>query len=277
MSHSNQSGEQEEQCEFSSYIYEKALRNLEPVFVLEKLRSFEYFYWEEDVNLRRYSPSDALMQAVVYNHLQYAQYLLSHMTEESLKPPDFSCCPAPHLALAINYNRRKIVIMILKAVHNLPGFHTYINWTSCVHKPDGRTALHLACKLLSPEITLALLANGASPNIMDKIGDTPLDVILEKFWSSSGNMDSKELCLDYLLFFSPSQNFKMRKILENNPGFWIPLLGEDTCNYLVGHAPATLYLASMQTVLRCLTPAHFPQNMQALPIPQCLNPFQALD
>ncbi|XP_044147685.1 ankyrin repeat domain-containing protein 9-like [Bufo gargarizans] len=274
---SNQVSLQDEQCKFYSYMFYQAVRNQEPVWKLEEIRTMEYFQWDEDASMRCYSPSDALMYAVVHNHLRYAQYLLSHFPEEALKVPGikFCCCPpsAPHLALAVTYDRRDILIMIIKMSHKLPSLNSYINRASCFHLSDGKTPLHLACELLSAETVLILLGNGASPKIMDRKGETPLDVILEQLWSSKVNVDSKKLCLYYLLLFSPSLNFKMRKILQDNPEFWNPLLGEDKFNYLVGNTPATLYLIAMQKVLQCLPPSLFPHSIQALPIPHALKPL----
>ncbi|XP_063297603.1 ankyrin repeat domain-containing protein 9-like [Pelobates fuscus] len=274
---SNQVSLLDEQCKFYAYMFYQAVRDQEPVWKLEEMRTMEYFHWEEDASLRCYSPSDALMYAVVHNHLRYAQYLLSHFPEESLKVPGikFCCCPpsAPHLALAVTYDRRDILILIIKISHKLPSLQSYINRASCSHLSDGKTPLHMACELLSAETVLILLGNGACPKILDRKGETPLDIILEQLWSSKVNVVSKKLCLDYLLLFSPSLNFKMRKILQENPDFWAPLLGEDKLNYLVGKKPATLYLIAMQTILRCLQPAHFPQNIKALPIPHALKPL----
>uniref|UniRef100_F7BZQ0 Uncharacterized protein n=1 Tax=Xenopus tropicalis TaxID=8364 RepID=F7BZQ0_XENTR len=274
---SNQVSLQDEQCKYYAYMFYQAVRDQEPVWKLEEMRTMEYFHLEEDASLRCYSPSDALMYAVVHNHLRYAQYLLSHYAEEALKVPGikFCCCPpsAPHLALAVTYDRRDILIMIIKVTHELPSLQSYINRASCFHLSDGKTPLHLACELLSAETVLILLGNGASPKIMDRKGETPLDVILEQLWSSKVNVESKKLCLDYLLLFSSSLNFKMREMLRDNPGFWGPLLGEDKFNYLVGKRPARLYLAAMQRILKCLQPAHFPQSIQELPIPHALKPL----
>ncbi|XP_068135765.1 ankyrin repeat domain-containing protein 9-like [Hyperolius riggenbachi] len=260
-----------------SQCFEWAVRDQEPVWKLEEMRTMEYFHWEEEASMRCYSPSDALMYAVVHNHLRYAQYLLSHFQEEALKvaATKLHCCPpsAPHLALAVTYDRRDILTMIIKIAHKLPGLHSYINRASCSHLSDGKTPLHLACELLSAETVLILLGNGASPRVMDGKGETPLDIILEQMWSSKVNVSSKKLCLYYLLLFTPSLNFKMRNILQDNPEFWTPLLGEDKFNYLVGKTPATLYLTAMQRVLQCLSPAHFPHSIKALPIPHSLKPL----
>ncbi|MEE6473649.1 hypothetical protein FKM82_010123 [Ascaphus truei] len=274
-----QDEQQSRQCKFLSYMFYQAVRDQKPVWMLEDMRTMECFYWEGNASERSYSPSEALLYAVVHNHLPYAQYLLSHFPKEALKVPGekFCCCPssAPHLAMAVTYDRRDILIMIIKIAHKLPSLHSYISRTGCFHLEDGKTPLHLACELLRSETVLILLGNGASPRIMDCKGQTPLDIILEQLWCSKVNVESKKLCLDYLLLFLPSLNFKMRKMLQDHPEYWTLLLGEDKCNYLVGNTPATLYLTAMQTVLQCLPPSHFPKSIQALPIPQALKPLPA--
>ncbi|KAI1240504.1 hypothetical protein IHE44_0008928 [Lamprotornis superbus] len=214
-----------------------AVRDHKPVWMLEDMRTMEYFYWEENASLRTYSPSEALLYAVVHNHLPYAQYLLSHFPEEALKVPGehFCYCPssAPHLAMAVTYDRRDILGLIIKIAHKLPSLNSYINRAGCFHLEDGKTPLHLACELLRSETVLILLGNGASPRIEDSKGLTPLDVILEQMWDSKVNVASKKLCLDYLLLFMPNPQFKMRKVLQEHPDHWTALLGEDKFNSLV--------------------------------------------
>ncbi|KAM6405988.1 ankyrin repeat domain-containing protein 9-like [Pluvialis apricaria] len=277
---SNQASLQDDQsrhCKFLSYMFYQAVRDHKPVWMLEDMRTMEYFYWEENASLRTYSPSEALLYAVVHNHLPYAQYLLSHFPEEALKVPGehFCYCPssAPHLAMAVTYDRRDILGLIIKIAHKLPSLNSYINRTGCFHLEDGKTPLHLACELLRSETVLILLGNGASPRIEDSKGLTPLDVILEQMWDSKVNVASKKLCLDYLLLFMPNPQFKMRKVLQEHPDHWTALLGEDKFNSLVGNTPASLYLQAMQTILQTLPPSHFPKSIQELPIPQALKPL----
>ncbi|XP_073192798.1 ankyrin repeat domain-containing protein 9-like [Lepidochelys kempii] len=277
---SNQASLQDEQsrhCKFLSYMFYQAVRDHKPVWMLEDMRTMEYFYWEENASLRTYSPSEALLYAVVHNHLPYAQYLLSHFPEDALKVPGehFCYCPssAPHLAMAVTYDRRDILALIIKIAHKLPSLNSYINRTGCFHLEDGKTPLHLACELLRSETVLILLGNGASPRIEDSKGLTPLDVILEQMWDSKVNVASKKLCLDYLLLFMPNPQFKMRKVLQDHPDHWTALLGEDKFNSLVGNTPGSLYLQAMQTILQSLPPSHFPKSIQELPIPQALKPL----
>lgn len=272
--------EQSRECRFLSYMFYQAVRDQKPVWTLEDMRTMKCFYWEENASERCYSPSEAMLYAVVHDHRPYAQHLLSHYPEEALRVPGekFCCCPssAPHLAMAVTYDRRDILAMILEVAHRRrPGLGAYLDRTGCFHLEDGKTPLHLACELLRAETILVLLGNGASPRIRDGKGQTALDVILEQLWDSKVNVESKKRCLDYLLLFRPSLQFKMKAVLQEHPGYWTALLGEDKYCYLVGRTPATLYLRAMQTVLQCLPPAHFPRSVQQLPIPHALKPLPA--
>uniref|UniRef100_A0A670Z3L3 Uncharacterized protein n=1 Tax=Pseudonaja textilis TaxID=8673 RepID=A0A670Z3L3_PSETE len=271
---------QSRHCRFLSYMFYQAVRDHKPVWLLEDMRTMQYFYWEASANIRTYSPSEALLYAVVHNHLPYAQYLLSHFPEEALKVPGehFCYCPssAPHLAMAVTYDRRDILGLIISIAHKLPSLNSYINRTGCFHLEDGKTPLHLACELLRSETVLILLGNGASPKIEDNKGLTPLDVVLEQMWDSKVNVASKKLCLDYLLLFMPNPRFKMKKVLREHPEPWAMLLGDDKFNSLVGNTPASLYLQAMQTILQILPPSHFPKSIQELPIPQALKPLPCM-
>ena len=81
------------------------------------------------------------------------------------------------------------------------------------------------------------------------------------------------MMLDNMLMFMPAVvNFKMKSALGEKPDFWAKLLGEDTFNYLAGKSPAPLVLLAMQTILRQLSPARFPDSLHALPIPLSLKP-----
>ncbi|XP_020392927.1 ankyrin repeat domain-containing protein 9 [Rhincodon typus] len=276
-SNSASSQDDERQCKLLSYMFYQAVRDHKPVWMLEDMRTMESFYWEDNTSLRTYSPSEALLYAVVHNHLPYAQYLLTHYPDEALEVPGdrFCCCPssAPHLAMAVRYDRKDILGLILKITHQLPGFKSYINRKGCFHIEDGKTPLHLACELLRAETVLMLLGSGASPKIVDSKGLTPLDVILEQLRVSKINVESKKLCIDQLLLFMSSLQFKMKRALEDNPNEWNGLLGEEKYNYLCGKTPATLFLISMQGILKCLPPSRFPASIKELPIPQSLKPL----
>lgn len=276
-----------------SLLFYRAVRDLKPVWMLEDMRTMETFYHqeeEEDASRRTYTPSEALLYAIVHDHQAYARYLLSRYTDEALAKPGerFCCCPssAPHLAMAVRYDRRCILGLILQESHRLPASTptpktppppSYTTRAAgCFHHmEDGRTPLHLACELLRPEAVIMLLGNGASPHATDHNGLTPLDVTLEKL------MDSKEAvggggrrqCLDNLLMFvMPKAHFKMKGALDREPERWGPLLGEDTYKYLSGRGPAPLVLLAMQTILKQLSPATFPDCLHDLPIPPSLKP-----
>ncbi|XP_006626181.1 ankyrin repeat domain-containing protein 9 [Lepisosteus oculatus] len=262
-----------------SYLFYQAVRDHKPVWMLEDMRNMEMFYWEEDVSQRSYSPSEALLYAVVHDHHAYAHYLLSHYLEKALEMPGqrFCCCAssAPHLAMAVRYDRRDILALILQVVHRLPSLRSYVNRRDCFHLEDGKTPLHLACELLRSEAVVLLLGNGASPHAEDHKGMTPLDVILEQLCDSKVNLGPKKLCLDNLLMFMPEVRFKMKASLEREPACWTKVLGEDVFTYLVGKTPAPLFLLSMQNILRLLPPDRFPQSLQELPIPNALKPIPA--
>ncbi|XP_051265915.1 ankyrin repeat domain-containing protein 9 [Dicentrarchus labrax] len=270
-----------------SLLFYRAVRDLKPVWMLEDMRTMETFYQEEDVGQRIYSPSEALLYAIVHDHQAYAQYLLSRYTDEALAKPGerFCCCPssAPHLAMAVRYDRRYILGLILQETraarcdlqetHRTPSTPHYTDRGGCFHMEDGRTPLHLACELLRPEAVVMLLGNGASPHTVDHNGLTPLDVILEKL------RDSKEVasrerrqCLDNLLMFMPQVDFKMRAALDREPEHWSLVLGEDTFKYLAGRSPAPLLLTAMQTILKQLSSASFLDSLHELPIPSSLKP-----
>ncbi|XP_025029237.1 ankyrin repeat domain-containing protein 9-like [Python bivittatus] len=157
------------------------------VWMLEDMKTMETLYWEENTNLRTYSPSEALLYAMVHNHLR-VQYLLFQFPEEALKVAGehFWCCPSSdsHLAMAVTYDGRDIPGLFVSTAHKMPSLNSYISRTSCFHVEDGKTPLHLACEFLRSETVLILLGNGASPRIEDSKGLTPPDVILEQMWDS---------------------------------------------------------------------------------------------
>ncbi|KAK1796169.1 hypothetical protein P4O66_009258, partial [Electrophorus voltai] len=201
-----------------------AVRDHKPVWLLEDMRTMETFYWEENTKQRTYTPSEALLYAIVHDHQAYAQYLLSHYSDGALAIPGerFCCCPssAPHLAMAVRYDRRDILALILQVTHRLPSLRSYMNRGGCFHVEDGKTPLHLACELLRSDAVVLLLGNGASPQAQDHNGMTPLDVILEQLWNSKVNTGAKKNCLDRLLMFMPELRFKLKSSLEKDPQCW---------------------------------------------------------
>lgn len=257
-----------------SLLYYRAVRDLKPVWMLEDMRTMETFYQEEDCSQRIYTPSEALLYAIVHDHQAYAQYLLSRYTDEALAKPGerFCCCPstAPHLTMAVRYDRRHILGLILQETRRTANGTSY---TGYLHTEGGRTPLHLACELQRPEAVVMLLGSGASPLVRDHDGLTPLDVILEKLRESeAASGGERRQCLDNLLMFMPKVHFKMKAALGKEPERWSKVLGEETYRYLAGRSPAPLLLTAMQTVLQQLSPATFPDSLHELPIPSSLKP-----
>ncbi|XP_074471844.1 ankyrin repeat domain-containing protein 9 [Sebastes fasciatus] len=268
-------------CRSFSLLFYRAVRDLKPVWMLEDIRTMEAFYQEEDASQRTYTPSEALLYAVVHDHQAYAQYLLKRYADEALaKPGERFCCrpassssssAAPHLAMAVRYDRRYILGLILQETHRIPNTSSRCFLT----EEDGRTALHLACELLRPEAVIMLLGNGASPHALDGDGLTPLDVLLEKLrdCKEAGGGSRRRQCLDNLLMFTPIKvHFKMKGALSTEPERWSEVLGEETYKYLAERRPAPLVLTAMQTILRQLSPATFPDSLHELPIPSSLKP-----
>lgn len=260
-----------------SLLFYRAVRDLKPVWMLEDVRTMETFYQEEDSSQRIYTPSEALLYAIVHDHQAYAQYLLNRFPDEALAKPGerFCCCPssAPHLAMAVRYDRRYILGLILQETHRSPRSPSYTDRAGCFHMEDGRTPLHLACELLRPEAVIMLLGSGASPHALDHNGLTPLDVILEKLRDpKEANGGARRQCLDNLLMFIPNVHFKMKAALRREPERWSKVLGEETYMYLTGRSPAPLVLTAMQNILKQLSPATFQDSLHELPIPSSLKP-----
>ncbi|XP_061602773.1 ankyrin repeat domain-containing protein 9 [Cololabis saira] len=257
-----------------SLLFYRAVRDLKPVWMLEDMRTMEAFYPEDDSSQRTYSPSEALLYAIVHDHQAYAQFLLSRFPGEALAEPGerFSCCPAsssvPHQAMAVRYDRRYILQLILQESR---GAARAARAPGCFH--EGRSPLHLACELLRPEAAVLLLGAGASPLSPDRYGLTPLDVLLDKLGNSTGAVDGEgRRCLDNLLMFMPKVHFKMRGALDRDPESWTEVLGDDTYRYLAGRSPASLLLIAMQTVMKQLSPETFSDSLHELPIPSSLKP-----
>lgn len=249
-----------------SLLFYRAVRDLKPVWMLEEMRTMETFYQEDDLKQRTYTPSEALLYAIVHDHQPYARFLLGRYPEEALAKPSerFWCCPssAPHLTMAVRYDRYCILRLILHESRARP--------TRSLHTEDVRTLLHLACELQRPEAVIILLGNGASPQALDQNGSTPVDVTLEKLRETSSGLATQ--CLDILLMFTPKVRFKMRAALEEEPGLWRDLLGENTFSYLARKSPAPLALIAMQTVVKQLSPETILDSLQELPIPTSLKP-----
>uniref|UniRef100_A0A287AXZ1 Ankyrin repeat domain 9 n=1 Tax=Sus scrofa TaxID=9823 RepID=A0A287AXZ1_PIG len=114
----------QKQCRKSSFAFYQAVRDLLPVWLLEDMRASEAFHWDERGRAAAYSPSEALLYALVHDHQAYAHYLLATFPRRALAPPSagFRCCaaPGPHVALAVRYNRVGILRRILRTVRDFP-------------------------------------------------------------------------------------------------------------------------------------------------------------
>ncbi|KAM8832092.1 ankyrin repeat domain-containing protein 9 [Spinachia spinachia] len=285
----------EEHRKSVSLLFYRAVRDLKPVWMLEDMRAMETFCRDEGdaAGRRTYTPSEALLYAIVHDHRAYARYLLHRYVAEALARPGETFCrcaspAAPHLAMAVRYDRPYILGLILRESHRIAGVpsppspstptstsSSGADRAGCFHMEDGRTPLHLACELLRPEAAVMLLGSGASPHALDRDGSTPLDVLLEKLGhrGQGGSNRCGRQCLDHLLMFMPKVRFKMKGALRREPGRWARVLGEETYGYLVDRRPAPLILAAMQTVLRQLSPVTFSDSVHELPIPSSLKPL----
>ncbi|XP_043930468.1 ankyrin repeat domain-containing protein 9 [Protopterus annectens] len=276
---SNLDYQSQKQCKTSSFAFYQAVRDLLPVWLLEDMRTTEVFHWEEGGKVSSYSPSEALLYALVHDHQPYAYYLLNKYSKKALDMPSksFCCCQssAPHLAMAVRYNRINSLERILKTVKELAenDRSLYVNSRGCIHTEGGQTPLHLACELGRLECLTLLLGYGASPSSTDCNGQTPLDTLLQQICQNSSHLCSIRLCLDKLLLFMPDLQFKMRSELLNNSGLWQNLLGENTFQWLVGFCPPTLYVMSMQVLIKAISPEQFPEGLANLPVPHFLKPL----
>nr|XP_015205761.1 PREDICTED: ankyrin repeat domain-containing protein 9 [Lepisosteus oculatus] len=266
----------ERHCKKSSFAFYRAVRDLLAVWVLEDMRTMEVFHWEEDGRACAYSPSEALLYALVHDHQPYARYLLSRYSVAALETPSksFCCCPsstAPHLAMAVRYNRVGILKMILSAAR---GFREcerlgYVNRRGCAHLDGGKTPLHLACELVRPECLIVLLGHSASPCVTDAQGNTPLDSLLAQIGRGAPDPRLQRLCLGYLILFLPELRCKARRQLQENAGRWRARLGEQAFQWLSGSAPTSLFVRAMQALIHSAPPEH----LDSLPLPDFLKPL----
>ncbi|XP_046711338.1 ankyrin repeat domain-containing protein 9 [Silurus meridionalis] len=250
----------EKQCQRTSLAFYQAVRDLLPVWLLEDIRATEAFHWEDEGRACAFTPSEALLYALVHDHQQYARHLLQRFSVRALAMPSasFRCCvhsAAPHVAVAVRYNRVSILKMImstLKESGDESEKKALLNERGCAHTESGKTALHLACDLARPECLLLLLANGACPYVTDRSGDTPLDWLLQQISQSGRDMRTKRVCLGYLVLFMPTPHFRMRNDLRENPALWSRIIGEQGLQWLIGQCPPSLFVQCMRNVMRCV-------------------------
>jgi len=267
----------EKQCQRSSYAFYCAVRDLLPVWALEDMRTMEVFHWEDDGRACSFTPSEALLYALVHDHQQYARYLLNRYSVRALEMPSrsFCCCQThaapPHLSVAVRYNRTSILRMMMAQVKD---FSTeaerrlYLDSRGgCVHDADaGKTPVHLACDLARPECLLLLLGHGACPCLADRTGLNPLDCLLHHMCHAPANMaggDAHRMreCLGYLLLFMPKPSFQLKDELLKSPQLWQRLVGEEAFNWLTGLTPPSLFVQAMRSLTQSI-PA---EQMDTLP------------
>ncbi|KAL4656270.1 ankyrin repeat domain-containing protein 9-like [Arapaima gigas] len=269
-------------CQASSFAFYRAVRDLLPVWRLEELRTTRAFHWEDDRRACAYTPSEALLYALVHDHQPYARYLLSRFSLRALEMPSrsFCCCPSsntPHLAVAVRYNRSAILRMILDSARSFPEKErrSYVNSRGCAHADGGKTALHLACDLARPECVMLLLGGAACPYAADPHGDTPLDSLLRQVrqvrqvCESAAGARPERACLGYLLLYMRELRFRTRRELREDPRPWRALLGERVFQWLSGSAPPSLFVFAM----RALIGAAPGEQLDSLPVPDFLKPL----
>ncbi|XP_077319829.1 ankyrin repeat domain-containing protein 9 [Lithobates pipiens] len=270
----------QKQCKRTSFAFYQAVRDLLPVWVLEDMRLMEALHWEEGGRVSSYTPSEALLYALVHDHLAYARYLLSHFPHDALDVPSksFSCCQsaAPHLSMAVRYDRAQILREILLTLRTFPPSNraAYLNRHGCQRVEMGKTPVHLACELQRAECLALLLGHGACPYAKDCSGDTPLDYLLQLISSSPQDMRLKRLCLDSLLLYMPRGLPPItRHRLQEDHDAWREALGQELYAWLTGASPPNLFTISMQSLLRSLPANRFPEALEELPLPDFLRPL----
>lgn len=280
----------QKQCRKSSFAFYQAVRDLLPVWLLEDMRASEAFHWDERGRAAAYSPSEALLYALVHDHQAYAHYLLATFPRRALAPPSagFRCCaaPGPHVALAVRYNRVGILRHILRTLCDFPPEERtrVLDRRGCSRVEGGGTSLHVACELVRPECLFLLLGHGASPGLRDSGGLTPLDLLLRQLGHDVGtapaNGAPSEPCqrhlllLDLLALYTPAgaTGPARLELLGDRPR-WQRLLGEDKFQWLTGLSPPSLFTRAMQVLVTAISPGRFPEALDELPLPPFLQPL----
>ncbi|XP_069321418.1 ankyrin repeat domain-containing protein 9 isoform X3 [Eulemur rufifrons] len=289
----------QKQCRKSSFAFYQAVRDLLPVWLLEDMRASEAFHWDERGRAAAYSPSEALLYALVHDHQAYAHYLLATFPRRALAPPSagFRCCaaPGPHVALAVRYNRVGILRRILRTVRDFPAEERarLLDRRGCSRVEGGGTSLHVACELARPECLFLLLGHGASPGLRDGGGLTPLELLLRQLGRDAGATapgtsaatgnpaatpgeprQRRLLLLDLLALYTPAGVASpARHELLGDRQRWQRLLGEDKFQWLAGLAPPSLFARAMQVLVTAISPGRFPEALDELPLPPFLQPL----
>ncbi|XP_006107979.1 ankyrin repeat domain-containing protein 9-like [Myotis lucifugus] len=279
----------QKQCRKSSFAFDQAVRDLLPVWLLEDMRASEAFHWDERGLAAAYSPSEALLYALVHDHHAYAHYLLATFPRRALPPPSagFRCCaaPGPHVALAVRCNRVGILRRSLRTVRDFPAEERarLLDRRGCGRVEGGGTSLRVTCELARPECLFLLLGHGASPGLRDGGGLTPLELLLRHLGLDSGATPAtgapavpgeapaaagearqrRLLLLDLLVLYTPAAARLAR----------CELLGEDKFQWLAGLAPPSLLVRAMQVLVTAISPCRFPEALDELPLPPFLQPL----
>ncbi|CAG5866977.1 unnamed protein product [Menidia menidia] len=141
------------QCERTAFSFYCAVRERLPAWLLEDMRGMEVFCWD-DGRPRAFRPSEALLYALVHDHQDYARVLLERYSVGALRAPRCSFCRArgggaPHLAVAVRYDRVAILGMMVRALREREEAgerRRYLDECgACAHAPDaGKSAVQLA-------------------------------------------------------------------------------------------------------------------------------------
>lgn len=283
----------QKQCRKSSFAFYQAVRDLLPVWLLEDMRASEAFHWDERGRAAAYSPSEALLYALVHDHQAYAHHLLATFPRRALAAPSagFRCCaaPGPHVALAVRYNRVAILRQILRTLRDFPAEERarLLDRRGCSRVEGGGTSLHVACELARPECLFLLLGHGASPGLRDGGGFTPLELLLRQLGLDAGAAPAagapaahgeprqrRLLLLDLLVLYTPAgaAGPARGELLGDRPR-WQRLLGEDKFQWLAGLAPPSLFVRAMQVLVAAISPCRFPEALDELPLPPFLQPL----
>uniref|UniRef100_A0A3Q2CS58 Ankyrin repeat domain 9 n=1 Tax=Cyprinodon variegatus TaxID=28743 RepID=A0A3Q2CS58_CYPVA len=236
------------ECERTAFSFYCAVREQLPVWLLEEMRSMEVFCWDNG-GPRAFLPSEALLYAIVHDHHDYARYLLNRYSVGALRAPScsFCCCPgggAPHLTVAVRYNRVEILSMMTEALKDGGGLWKRTDYldgcAGCGHAADaGKTAVQLAVELSHPDCLLQLLIHGARPD--------GLEAALQRLVSCAPpERQQAQRCLDLLLLFLSEP--PRLPWLRAEPQRWQAVLGSRVFSWLCGRAPSPLLLQA----LRCL-------------------------
>nr|KAF6279039.1 hypothetical protein mMyoMyo1_000730 [Myotis myotis] len=201
------------------------------------MRASEAFHGDERGLAAAYSPSEALLYALVH-------YLPATF-------PGFRCCaaPGPPVALAVRCTRVGALRRVLRPERDFPAEERApAGPPGCGRAEGGGTALHVACELAPPECLFLLLG------LRDGGGLTPLELLLRHLGHDSGATPAtgapavpreapaaprearqrRLLLLDLLVLYTPAAARLARCELLGDRPRWQRLLGEDKFQWLAG-------------------------------------------